>query len=104
MLRAGVGLSTERDSARAAADATARALESSGLDQANLLLLFATTPHGPGLTRATRTGQRLAGTDNVVGCSVAGVLAGEQEVEGGPGVAVLALGGEFTARRFGAGA
>jgi small ligand-binding sensory domain FIST len=37
----------------------------------------------------------------VVGCSAAGVLAAEEEVEGGPGVAVLALAGEeVIARRF----
>ena len=100
MLRAGAGLSTERDSARAAADATAAALESAGLGRADVLLLFATTHHGPGFTRATRTGGNLAGTDNVIGCSAAGVLAGELEVEGGPGVAALVLQGELAARRF----
>ena len=75
VLRAGAGLSTERDSARAAADATAAALESAGLGRADVLLLFATTHHGPGFTRATRTGGNLAGTDNVIGCSAAGWCA-----------------------------
>jgi small ligand-binding sensory domain FIST len=36
----------------------------------------------------------------VVGCSAAGVLAAEEEVEGGHGVAVLAVGGDLAARRF----
>ena len=100
MLRAGAGLSTERDSARAAAEAAGSALRAAHLQRADLLLVFATTPHGPGFTRITRTAGELCGTTQVVGCSAAGVLAGEEEVEGGPGVAVLALGGDFTARRF----
>ncbi len=100
MLRAGAGLSTERDSARAAAEAAGSALRAAHLQRADLLLVFATTPHGPGFTRITRTAGEVCGTTQVVGCSAAGVLAGEEEVEGGPGVAVLALGGDFTARRF----
>jgi small ligand-binding sensory domain FIST len=100
VLRAGAGLSTERDSARAAAEAAGFALRAAHLQRADLLLVFATTPHGPGFTRITRTAGELCGTTQVVGCSAAGVLAGEEEVEGGPGVAVLALGGDFTARRF----
>lgn len=100
MLRAGAGLSTERDSARAAADATAVALESAGVGRADVLLLFATTPHGPGFTRATRSGGKVAGTEHVVGCSAAGVLAGDLEIEGGPGVAALVLQGDFASRRF----
>ena len=84
MLRAGVGLSTERDSARAAAEAARSALCSADLERADLLLVFATTPHGPGFTRVTRTAGEACGTAQVVGCSAAGVLAGEQEVEGGP--------------------
>ena len=100
MLRAGAGLSTERDSARAAADAATAALTSASLERADVLLVFATTPHGPGFTRVTRTAGEVCGTAQVVGCSAAGVLAGEEEVEGGPAVAVLALGGDFVARRF----
>ena len=100
VLRAGAGLSTERDSARAAADATAAALESAGVGRADVLLLFATTPHGPGFTRATRSGGKVAGTEHVVGCSAAGVLAGDLEVEAGPAVAALVLQGDLASRRF----
>jgi small ligand-binding sensory domain FIST len=100
VLRVGVGLSTERDSARAAAEAAAVALRSGGLERADCLLVFATTPHGPGFTRVTRTAGEVCGTRQIVGCSAAGVLAGEQEVEGGPGVAVLAIQGDLVARRF----
>jgi small ligand-binding sensory domain FIST len=100
VLRAGVGLSTERDSKRAAADAAAGALRSAGVEKADLLLVFATTPHGPGFTQVTRTAADVCGTRDVVGCSAAGVLAGEDEVEDGPGVAVLAFAGDIAARRF----
>ena len=100
MLRAGVGLSTDRDSARAAVQAAEGALRSADVDQAGLVLVFATTPHGPGFTRVTRTVAERCGTRDVVGCSAAGVLAGEEEVEEGPAVAVLALAGDFRARRF----
>jgi small ligand-binding sensory domain FIST len=100
MLRAGVGLSTHRDSARAAAEAATAALRSGCLDEAQLVLVFATTPHGPGFTRVTRTAAEVCGTREVVGCSAAGVIGGEDEVEGGPAVVVLALAGDFAARRF----
>ena len=100
MLRAGVGLSTDRDSARAATQAAEGALRSADLDRADLVLVFATTPHGPGFTRVTRSAAERCGTRDVVGCSAAGVLAGQEEIEGGPAVAVLALAGDFQARRF----
>jgi small ligand-binding sensory domain FIST len=100
VLRVGVGLSRDRDSARAAAEAADCALRSGQIDKVALLLVFATTPHGPGFTRVTRTAAEVCETRNVVGCSAAGVLAGEEEIEGEPAVAVLALGGGVTARRF----
>ncbi len=100
MLRAGVGLSTDRESERAAVEAAVGALRSADLQRADLLLVFATTAHGPGFTRVTRAAAEVCGTPNVVGCSAAGVIAGEDEVEGGPGVAVLALAGDFAAHRF----
>jgi small ligand-binding sensory domain FIST len=100
VLRAGVGLSTERDSARAAREAAAAAMRSGRLDRADLVLVFATTPHGPGFTQVTRLAGLECGTPEVLGCSAAGVLAGEQEVEGGPGVAVLAVQGNLGIRRF----
>jgi small ligand-binding sensory domain FIST len=100
MLRVGVGLSAERDSERAAEEAASAALRSGGLTNADLLLVFATTPHGPGFTRVSRTAGAIAGARDVVGCSAAGVLAHEEEVEEGPAVAIMALGGDFSARRF----
>src|SRR5262245_23344440 len=100
MLRAGAGLSTERVSSRAASDAAAAAIRSAGFSRADLVLVFATTPHGPGFTSVTRAAAEVAGTDNVVGCSASGVIAGDHEVESGSAVAVLALAGDFIAKRF----
>jgi small ligand-binding sensory domain FIST len=100
VLRAGVGLSTERDSARAAREAAVAAMRSGNLDRADLVLVFATTAHGPGFTRVTRIAASECGTPDVVGCSAAGVLAGELEVEGGSAVAMLALQGALHVRRF----
>ena len=100
MLRAGAALSTDRDSARAAAEAAAGALRAAGIERADALLVFATTAHGPAFGRVTRTAGEAAGTRMVVGCSAAGVLAGQEEIEEGPGVAVLALAGDLHARRF----
>ena len=100
MLRAGAGLSTDRDAECAATEAARAALASGALERADLVLVFVTTPHGPGFTRVTRTVSEICGTRDVVGCSAAGVLAGEEEVEGGPAVAVLALAGAIAPRRF----
>jgi len=100
VLRIGVGLSTDRDSARAAADAATAAMRSAGVPRADVLLVFATTAHGPGFTAVTRTAGEVCGTKEVVGCSAAGVLADDQEVEAGPAVAVLAMAGGLASRRF----
>ena len=100
MLRVGVGLSAERDSERAAAEAAEVALHSAGLTRAEVVLAFATTSHGPGFTSVTRTVATTCGTRAVVGCSAAGVLADDQELEDGPGVAVLALAGDVSGHYF----
>jgi hypothetical protein len=72
VLRAGVGLSIERDSARAAAEAATAALRACGRDRAHLLSVFATTPHGPGFTRVTRTAAEVCSTHDVVNCIARG--------------------------------
>ena len=71
MLRAGAGLSTERDSARAAAEAASFALRSADLERADLVLVFATTPHGPGFTCVTRTAGEVCGTAQVAASAAA---------------------------------
>src|SRR2546425_2313477 len=100
VLRVGVGLSAERDSERAAAEAAEVALYSAGLTRAEVALAFATTPHGPGFTCVTRTVAATCGTRAVVGCSAAGVLADDEELEDGPGVVVLARAGDVSGHYF----
>jgi small ligand-binding sensory domain FIST len=100
VLRAGVGLSAERDSTRAAVEAATIALRSAGAPRADACLVFATTAHGPGWGAVLRAVAETCGTRDLAGCSAAGVLAGEEEIERGPGVAVLALAGVPPVRRF----
>jgi small ligand-binding sensory domain FIST len=88
------------DPARAAVEAAGAAMRSGGLDGADLALVFATTPHGPAFGRVTRHVAESCGTRDVVGCSALGVLAGDDEIEADPAVAVLALRGDLRARRF----
>jgi small ligand-binding sensory domain FIST len=101
MLHAGVGLSTEKDTARAAVEATTTALTRAQVDTADLALVFATTEHGPQYQRLLRTIKETAHATHVVGCSAGGVLTTDGEIERAPGVAVLTLRADaFSASRF----
>lgn len=101
MIRAGVGYSVAADATRAAAEATAEALAQAGLRNADAALCFASTALGGAYPALLRTVADRAGTREVAGCSAAGVIAGEREVERGPAVAVLIIGGgSIGARRL----
>lgn len=101
MLHAGVGLSTQRNTARAAVEAAQTALTRSGSDTADLALVFATTEHGPNYGLLLRTIKDVAHATHVVGCSAGGVLTTDGEVERAPGVAVLTVRADtFAASRF----
>src|SRR5262245_1222156 len=89
--RAGTGLSENPDAADAGREATKLALENAGVDRADFVLVFATMPHRPRFAALLAEVQRAAGTTVLSGCSGAGVIASGLEVEGGPGVAVLAV-------------
>ena len=101
MIRAGVGFSSATNPRTAASEATGAALAMAGLSTATGALCFATPAYGaayPMILRAVATEAR---TREVVGCSGAGVISGEHEVESGHGLAVLAFGGEeIHATRF----
>ncbi|MGH7813647.1 MAG: FIST N-terminal domain-containing protein [Candidatus Binataceae bacterium] len=101
MIRAGIGYSSARNPRTAAAEAAAAALAAAGLERAGGVLCFATAAYGgafPMILREVAAGAR---TIDIAGCSGAGVIAGETETETGPGLAVLAFGGEeLRARRF----
>jgi small ligand-binding sensory domain FIST len=99
MLRAGVGYSVANSPATAAAEAAAAALRNAGLRSADAALCFATTAHGGAYPLIMRTVAERAGTPNVAGCSAAGIIADENEIESGAALVVMAIGG-VAARRF----
>jgi small ligand-binding sensory domain FIST len=89
-IQAGAGLSTLEDTEEAARQAAARSLERAGCDRADWALVFATTAHRPRYSAMLAAIQAVLGTGRLAGCSGWGVLAGAEEVEGRPGIAVLA--------------
>ena len=101
MIQAGVGLSTQKNTAEAAREATQTALSQAVIDRADLALVFATADHGAAYSQLLRTVQTTAQTANVVGCSAGGVLVSGQEVERTAGIAVLTVRADaFAAERF----
>lgn len=97
MLRAGVGVSADPDTERAAAEAADRALKQAGLREADAALVFATTPHIPRMDRVRRVLREKTGAASLAGCSAQGIITMEGEVERGPAVAVLVLASEALA-------
>jgi small ligand-binding sensory domain FIST len=96
---AGTGLSDAADAARAARDAAGAALEQSGAPRADWGLVFATMAHRPYFATILARVQETLGTEALAGCSGAGVIGAGAEIEGGPGVAVLAVSSDrFEAR------
>jgi len=89
--QAGAGLSENPDTVQAAAEAARAAMDAGGLARADWALVFATMPHRAHFAALLGEVQRTTGAGVLSGCSGAGVVAGDQEVEGGPAVAVLAV-------------
>ena len=88
---AGVGLSRDADPLRAARQASRTALERAGLEGADWGLVFATGSHRPHYAAMLKAIQETLATESLFGCSAWGVLTGTEEIEGEPGVAVLAV-------------
>src|SRR5258706_3783924 len=99
MLRAGVGLSSDASTERAAEAAAAQAMERAGLDRADLVVVFFTADHAPAGHKLAAALGRVARTDEIVGSSGAGVLTIDGEIEGGPGVAALVFASDGVAAR-----
>jgi small ligand-binding sensory domain FIST len=91
MIRAGVGQSSDVSTARAAAAAIEQALAQAGTRHADAALVFFSAEHGAPASELPETIRRLAGTDQIAGCSAAGVLTANGEVEGERGLAVMVL-------------
>ena len=91
MVRAGIGLSTRADGKQAAEEAVASAL-AQGL-RAEGALLLATPGYGSDMDAVLAAAGDALGTATIVGAQVHGVLGSGQEIEGGHGLAVLAIEG-----------
>jgi small ligand-binding sensory domain FIST len=91
MIRAAVGVSTERNTARAALEAAAQVIE--GLDGlgADWCVAFVSDEHRHHLTALTESLSGALETPYVAGCSAAGVLVGDREYESGPVLGILAV-------------
>jgi small ligand-binding sensory domain FIST len=101
MMHAGVGFSISNNPRVAAAEATRDAMRQAGLHHAAGALCFATTAHGAAFGLIVRTVAAEARTRDVAGCSAAGVIAAEREIESGPAVSVMVFGGSsLDAKRF----
>src|SRR5579875_2685975 len=99
MLRAGVGFSTAIDPAAAADEATTQALAQAGLRVADGAVCFASSTHTAAFRPLMRAVAERAQTAQVAGCGASGVIACGREIESGPAVAVLTVGGGISARR-----
>lgn len=91
MLQVGVGQSSNSSTERAAVEAATQAMTRAGFSQADLVLLFFTVDHLPEYQKLIAAVRTITRTDRIVGSSGAGVLTGEGEIEGSPGMAVLVL-------------
>ena len=91
MIRAGVGQSQAQATAEAVKEASGQALASAGVARADLAMMFFTSDHAARPRDLASSLITSVGTNCVVGCSGAGVLTGEGEIEGSGGVAVLVV-------------
>jgi small ligand-binding sensory domain FIST len=99
MLRAGVGVSTASDTATAADEAVASALEQAGLRVADAAICFASSTHAASYRLMMRTVSERAQTPQVAGCSASGVIGAGREIEAGATISVLVVGGGIKAQR-----
>lgn len=91
MLQAGAGQSSNPSTERAIEEAATQAMRRAGVNQADLVIVFFTVDHLADYQKLIAALSRVTQSDRIVGCSGTGVLTGEGEIEGNPGVAVLVL-------------
>lgn len=91
MIQAGTGQSNQASTQAAVEDATRQALAQAGVERADFALVFFTADHAARQQELVATLNREAQTESIVGCSAAGVLTREGEIEGSRGVAVLVV-------------
>lgn len=91
MIRAGVGISTESNAARAGLDAAGQVVAALDGEQADWCIVFATAEYRQSLEALLESISGTVGTPYVVGCSASGVLGAGREMEHGPAVGVLGV-------------
>jgi small ligand-binding sensory domain FIST len=91
MIKAGVGHSINESGEEAAKEATLQAMERGGLTKADWAIVFCTFTHRKSYKEILKSVSKITQTANIAGCSAIGVLTNFGEVEGSPGVAVLAV-------------
>ena len=91
MIKAGIGQSLSENSNEAAREAASQAMERGGLATADWVLVFSTFPHRSSYKDILKSVCKITQTTNLAGCSAIGILTNFGEVEGSPGVAVLAV-------------
>ena len=91
MIRAAVGLSQEPNTARAALDAARQVLRQLDGAQPDWCIVFASDEHTKYAGSLQQALSSALGTPYVVGCSAAGVLGADREIDEGPGLGVLAV-------------
>jgi len=91
MIHAAVGVSTHSNTARAALDAAHQVVERLGEHRPDWCIAFVTDEHVAFLNSMQESLTEVLGTPYVVGCSVAGVLAGGEGFEEGPALGLLAV-------------
>jgi small ligand-binding sensory domain FIST len=91
MIKVGVGQSLSENSNEAAREAASQAMERGGLTTVDWVLVFCTFPHRSSYKDILKSVCKTTQTTNLAGCSAIGMLTNFGEVEGGPGVAVLAV-------------
>jgi small ligand-binding sensory domain FIST len=96
---AGAGISRAEDAVAAGRDAGRQARAGLGGGPADWAVVFATFAHRPRFSALLAAVMETLGTDELSGCSAWGVLARGEEIEGRPGVAVLAVRSDRVAGR-----
>ncbi|MBF0280665.1 MAG: FIST C-terminal domain-containing protein [SAR324 cluster bacterium] len=89
MIKVGVGLSQQEDSAAAASDAAEEALTNAQLQKADWVLVFISTSHIPQADLIRKTLIEKTQCLQLAGCSGAGVLTDQNEIVGETGLAVM---------------
>lgn len=91
MIEVGVGCSRHENTREAAREAGSRAVSSAGIIRSDFALVFATPHHSDHFDEIIQEVRTVTGASRITGCSGIGVLTHQEEIEIGPGIAVMAV-------------